>query len=606
MAWVSLFLLLFGATGVDGRSAFLAASVVWGVCVTFLTEMLSMFGGVNLPCLAAGWLAISLAAGAAIPRLPTAFRPIPELPGLERDMLLAIAAVCLATLLQAIVSPPNTVDSLTYHMSRVMHWAQAGSVHHFRTNILRQIELNPWAEFAILQFQILSGGDRLANLVQWFCLPGCSIGASLVAGLLGAGRRGELLAGLLTATLPLAVLQASSSQNDLVVSFWLLCFVTFGILSGRESSWLWAALMAASLALAILTKATAYLLGFPFVLWFLARDAASSWRRAALKMLLLGTVVLTVNIGHYRRNYQLFRNPLHSGTDPYLNSRCTPSLLLSNVTRNLAIHLLTPFHAMNRYPVAALESLHVALGIPLYDTATTWPGTTFERLRFSPHEDSSGNPCHFSLFAGTFWILCRKRRSDPLVFRYATTVLSAFLLFCLVLRWQPWNSRLHLPLFILFGAAAGVVLEGSMPRLLTRGVVHVVSALALTWIVLNHSRPMLSLAPLVETHPPAIFTTNRRMLYLNNLPPDMRQQLVAATDRIRTMGIRNLALMSSGDLPEYPVWALTRDGKGGGPRIEYVEVHNASGSLPQTPFTPDATLTLRDAGVLAVTRAGTP
>ena len=206
---------------------------------------------------------------------------------------------------------------MTYHMSRVMHWLQQGSVDHFPTSNTRQIELNPWAEFAILQFQVLSGGDHLANLVQWLSMAGCIIGVSLIASLFAATARGQLLSGLIAATIPMGILQSSSTQNDLVVSFWLVCFVVFGILSVRERSVAWTALMSLSLGLAVLTKGTAYVFAAPFVFWFFLQDVKRSWRHAAGKYLLLGIIVLFMNLGHYQRNYQLFRNPLQSGTTSY-------------------------------------------------------------------------------------------------------------------------------------------------------------------------------------------------------------------------------------------------------------------------------------------------
>src|SRR5690242_18911992 len=75
-----------------------------------------------------------------------------------------ITTIFAFTLVIAIVAPPNNWDSTTYHMARVLNWIQQESVNHFPTYNLRQIELNPWAEYAILQFQLLSGGDYLANL----------------------------------------------------------------------------------------------------------------------------------------------------------------------------------------------------------------------------------------------------------------------------------------------------------------------------------------------------------------------------------------------------------------------------------------------------------
>jgi len=89
-----------------------------------------------------------------------------------------------------------------FHMSRVVHWIQNKSVAHYPTHILRQLHQNPWSEFGILQFQILSSSDRLANLVQWFSMVGAVLGVSLIAKRLGADLRGEVFAAVTVATVP--------------------------------------------------------------------------------------------------------------------------------------------------------------------------------------------------------------------------------------------------------------------------------------------------------------------------------------------------------------------------------------------------------------------
>jgi hypothetical protein len=44
---------------------------------------------------------------------------------------------------------------------------------------------------------------------------------------LGANQTGQLIAAVFVATIPMGILQASSTQNDYVLSFWLICFVYF-------------------------------------------------------------------------------------------------------------------------------------------------------------------------------------------------------------------------------------------------------------------------------------------------------------------------------------------------------------------------------------------
>src|SRR5437764_14297858 len=107
---------------------------------------------------------------------------------------------------------------MMYHLARVSHWQQDASLAPYPTHILRQLYLQPGAEFVLLQLQILSGGDRLAGLVQWASMVGVLVGTSLLARDLGAHRPGALAASIVAASLPIGILEATSTQNDYVVA----------------------------------------------------------------------------------------------------------------------------------------------------------------------------------------------------------------------------------------------------------------------------------------------------------------------------------------------------------------------------------------------------
>ncbi len=131
---------------------------------------------------------------------------------------------------------------MTYHLTRVVNWIDRGSVAHYRTNNLRQLYLGPWAEFSILHLRVLSGSDRLSALVQFAAMIGSIAGVSRIAQRIGADRRGEVFAAVCCATIPMGILQGSSTQNDYASAFWVVCFVNTsleerpsGILCGASS-----------------------------------------------------------------------------------------------------------------------------------------------------------------------------------------------------------------------------------------------------------------------------------------------------------------------------------------------------------------------------------
>ena len=121
-------------------------------------------------------------------------------------------------ILTAFVYPPNAYDSMTYHMARVAHWIQQESVDYYPTNISRQNVMGPGAEYLILFFQLLTGTDYLANGVQLFSFGVLIIVLIYVLRVFRVPQRLSPFIVALCISAPMAVMQATSTQNDLVNS----------------------------------------------------------------------------------------------------------------------------------------------------------------------------------------------------------------------------------------------------------------------------------------------------------------------------------------------------------------------------------------------------
>ena len=67
----------------------------------------------------------------------------------------------------ALKTMPYNWDSMTYHMPRVFHWLQNGSVAHYATNIGRQVASPVLGAYVNLHVYALAGGnDLFVNLLQ--------------------------------------------------------------------------------------------------------------------------------------------------------------------------------------------------------------------------------------------------------------------------------------------------------------------------------------------------------------------------------------------------------------------------------------------------------
>jgi Dolichyl-phosphate-mannose-protein mannosyltransferase len=393
------------------RASILRAATACGVALLIITELLSFFRLLSLAWLLASWVAAFLVMFARVrarsnaPERPNDGATAPwSADGWTLSLLLGLALIVLATGVIAIVAPPNTWDAMVYHMPRVMHWIQNGSVANYPTNIPRQLYLTPWAEFAILHAQILSGGDHFANLVQWLAMIGSLLGVSLIAQQLGGDARSQVFAAVVCATIPMGILQASSTQNDYVVTFWLVCFAYHVCRflrhedSQLEHGW-W---MGANLGLALLTKPTAYVFALPFLAWMLLEAGRRRRRDLWKTVATIGLLAFMLNAGHYDRMVRLYGSPLGPGREgPHTlaNESFGASTLASNVARNIALHVGTPNENINRAIESWFVWFHQKLGTDINDPKITWLGTRLRITKPSLHEDSAGNFTHTVLIA---------------------------------------------------------------------------------------------------------------------------------------------------------------------------------------------------------------
>jgi 4-amino-4-deoxy-L-arabinose transferase-like glycosyltransferase len=511
LAGYVLFFCVCCARGQGWRDATILAATLWGVFVVLITELLSLQGWLAKSGLVWAWCAIDIAAliylwqpvrqrvyRHGVMRLrPALYQGGLRIGGANLGLLRGVSVIVAVIGLVALLSPPNTGDVMIYHMPRVMHWIQNHSIGLYPTHDLRQLHMPPWAEFAIFHLHVLTGNDSLINLVQWFSMLASVIGVTLLAQSLGAGHRGQVLAAVICATIPQGVLQASGAKNDYVVAFWLLALTYYLLKFKREPTLVYALGMGAALGLAWLTKGTAYIFSVAILT---AWGLAWLWNvRTGLQFLVLAAVVVIgLNTGHFARNYRLYGSPLGPGAEgppaafKYTNDKITPSTLVSNVLRNVAIHLGTRSAAAN----AALERwvamvVHT-LGGDVNDPKTTWDFTSFHVPEASYNEDLAGNPIHLVLIVLALvmmagWGLLRKSRELVV---YMLGLALAFTLFCTLLRWQPWNTRLHLPLFVLSSAAIGVVLEHIWPRPATNTLGVLLLLLSVPVLLNNQLRPL--------------------------------------------------------------------------------------------------------------------
>jgi hypothetical protein len=342
------------------RHAFLKAFLLFFAFIALTTEILSFFHFINRTSIFFVWLGGSLILLEAFRRkvrtAPLNLRQIlsQKIKSAPKIYLALMTFVYAVVFVVGLFSPPNTYDSMSYHLARVANWIQFGTVEFYPTAILRQLYQMPLAEYAILHFQLLSGGDYFANLVQWFSFVGCGAAVTLIVKEFGAAQKTQFFAGLLATTVPMAIVQSTGTQNDLVVSVFVLAFFYLWLRAVKSNRWTDFSWTGLALALALLSKGTAYIFCFPIgamfagVHFFTLKTKASRVRfvkQAALVLLLAAAF----NAGHLTRNWQLFGSPVSTGEEQMSNRNLSAKMALSNLSRNYAIHLGTPLSPVNDF-----------------------------------------------------------------------------------------------------------------------------------------------------------------------------------------------------------------------------------------------------------------
>ena len=569
ICWVLIFLVIW-SNQQDWRNSYLTSLLIWAVILTGLTETLSVFQLLNFQSLLLFWLLLSLGIGIFYyRRILRSLNKISLESVIEfswfRDLSRfnsVLVTICFVFVLilgfLAVYTAPNNWDSMIYHLSRVVYWQQHQSVAHYPTHTLSQLYQNPWAEFAILHLQILSRSDRLANLVQWGAMVSSLIGISLITRQLGGKVKAQIFAVIFCFTLPMGILQASSTQNDYAVSLWLVCLAYFVLRIIKQGITLEnTAFLGASLGLAILTKGTAYIYALPFCLWIAAWGIRTLGWYSIKPALMAIVIALTINLGHYTRNFYVFASPLGLGGEEthlefnirYFLANTSKHLSLhADIIRNLALDkLITPTTGITNKLV---QIIHEQLDVILNPSANN----PFYVPSLSRHEDTAGNPLHLVFIlvvCSLIFIINRKLWKNPILWQYFLAVLTGFLLFCWLIFWSHWRARLHLPFFVLGAPWVAVVITQSFNNKITNFTALCLLILCSSWIFNNGMKPILG-----EEN---VFVVPRINQYFKSRQY-IQPEYIQAANIIQQTQCQSLGIIdnTSGKLYEYPMLLLLK------------------------------------------------
>jgi hypothetical protein len=462
------------------KELILKTVLIFSGFIVFITELLSLFKSLNLISVALSWFALSLIlilfllkdkkeTFATLKNIKgTTFNYYKSLSIAGRILLFFIIVALLSLLLQGLIYPPNNWDAMTYHMSRIMHWLSNESVSHFPTHILRHLYQPPFAEYFIMNINLLNGNDNFSNSVQLFYLTFSIIGIWSILDYFNCSRFHKLLAAFLLITIPSAELQATTTKNDIVCGFFVIIALYYCIKTYYEININNFIFLGLSIGLAIFTKGTAYLFLAPFLVFWALFLVLKLIQTKNLKIIINGLlllfVILIINISHFSRNYMVNKNILTVDTiesKGFTNENRSTSQFASNLLKNFGLQIGFPFQ--NKYDLWIRE-IHKKYNVDIDSLDANWLHNKYQGTKkFETHEDIIPNTIHFflilfcSLIILSVGIINPKKYLKELLL--LTVVLLQLVFFVFYLKWQPWHTRLHIPIFMISTLLVIVVLK---------------------------------------------------------------------------------------------------------------------------------------------------
>ena len=542
-----LFLLIMAAAASRGglRQGFVVATVVYTLCVVAATELLSLPAMLRLPSAAVFWAVATAVAAFWLWRkvrpegLRRRLRRASSRCATRRLELAGVVLVLAAVFLIGVLSPPNNWESMAYRMMRVVMWLQQGSVAHYATPYLPQLYHSPLVSWHAMHLQLLSGGDRFANAAEWLSLVGCAVAASLIARELRQPFRVQVLAAVLAATVPMGLLQGSSTQGNLLAAYWLLCAVLLSAQHLRRPAWWRLACCGAAAGFAVLAKPTMYVVGPPVALALALYGAVACRqpKRTALALAAALVIAVAVNGGHFARNLGLFGHPVSPvafasgasagpGQRDHVNERFGVDVLAANLVRNSMLHQGLPSAKFNSALLTATAEL--LGGIPDLPEATYGRPLARAGIQGRFNEVHAPNLLHYWLLAASAIGLAvlRKRALPANGVALTRCLLAGWLLavvaFSGVLVWQQWNTRWDVGLFMLGCPLAATFLAAALRQRSREVGLRVTAGLFLVascpWLLLKESAPVFKPRFDYDALPAeTIFAATRTRAYFNHL-----------------------------------------------------------------------------------------
>ncbi len=367
-----------------------------------------------------------------------------------KALIIFITFFMVARTILAVITASHDADSMTYHLSRIMYWIQHKSVDYYDTHVMRQLFSPVFAEYINLNVFLLTGGDLFVNMLQNFSAYGCLLLLYGIIKNLGCGIKWALFGCVLALSMNIFVAESLSTQVDMVGAFYLvtLTYLIIEVLYKMRLTIFQFTLLGLASGLIYITKtnacAPAAVIIFYVVLVKIFQGNFKIIPLGIVSLIFIGLIVSTT----FYRNYNEFNGDFMAriNVGNIAIGTAKPVYILVNVIKNL----ITIGAERNQFLLRGfLKTFGRVFNIDINAPETTFAALPFDQkyLYYFPGLGSGGG-AHLvtplfliATMISLAYLVKRRTKTEGFMFALILQMFSILV----ILRWQPWASRLILP-----------------------------------------------------------------------------------------------------------------------------------------------------------------
>jgi hypothetical protein len=391
---------------------------------------------------------------------------------LKLIIIVWLIIMLLITFFIGLTVPSKNWDSMTYHLTRAAMWQQNHSIDHYFTRNLRQVEMPMNAEIGFLWGFLITNSDYLSFILQWISLIIILLTLYKILKLLEFNETVSLITSFIFSTLNIILLEASTTQNDLIATSFIILTIYFVVLVLKSEKIIFKYIIIAGMSagMAIGSKSFSYLF-IPGLLLFLILYGKNN----RIKWIKISYIVIFSLIGCFiLASYGIFQNYLYFGSIFSSKESLSISTVNNPGIKNFISNLLKQsasfydlkefdFNSISRLIEKILNFIHAKIKIDISSPDTTWIGTQFAIFKKPINMDTAyfGPISYFLILPAVFYnslffLFNKKFRTDSdSVEKYKNTLklfaipVIFYLIYNFMFKWNPWLGRTMIPFVLL-------------------------------------------------------------------------------------------------------------------------------------------------------------